>query len=126
MHTPVNQTKISELWPGEVLLVTERIARNRQTLATGGNLPPIHVHESEERLVVRDGNNRVRAYIEHCRQHGLPIDGMPSITSTSKPPTPATHILWEQIAERYGCGIEAFLALPVADENEYFQTHGVD
>ena len=126
MNTPINQTKISELWPGETLLVTERIARNRQTLAAGGSLSAIHVHQSEERLVVRDGNNRVRAYIEHCREHGLPIDRMPSIIGAGEAPKPRIHILWGEIAARYGGGIEAFLALPVADENEYFQNHGVD
>src|SRR2546428_297668 len=104
----MNQIQIDDLSPGEAVLSAEKIAEYRQTLERGEQLDPVHVYNVDGKLVVRDGNNRVRAHVEHCRGNGIPIDTISCIPSTAPTPRPAALDGLRRVSRYYGQGADAF------------------
>ena len=119
----MEHVNISDLYPGEILVAIERVAKYRFTLENGGELTPVHVCHSGNRIVARDGHNRIRALIEHRHARGEDAGSVSVVVDGGKPPQLHTHTRWQQVAAKYGCGVEAFLALPVVKESEYYQRH---
>ncbi|MGO9122003.1 MAG: hypothetical protein ACLQPD_30870 [Desulfomonilaceae bacterium] len=78
-HQPENRVKIDTLSPGEAVLSAEKIAHYREALERDELLPPVRIYCIQDRKIVRDGNNRVRAYVDHCRANGRQLDTVPFI-----------------------------------------------
>jgi hypothetical protein len=51
---------VDELWPGEVVVTSERVALVRARLERGGVIDPVSVVKIGSRMIVRDGNKRSR------------------------------------------------------------------
>jgi hypothetical protein len=111
---------VEKLTPGETGLSLEAVQRHRATLAAGRSLAPIDLYAVGSHLIVRDGNNRVRAFIEHHAALGLPVPEMEFVWSIREiSPTPLLG--FRKMAAYYGNGINAFLGRPVAEPAEYGQ-----
>lgn len=104
---------IEKLTPGETGLAGDRLAKYRETLAKGLPLDPIHVVVLAEQFVVRDGNTRVRAVLEHHAATGTHPPAMAFVFSTIPLVGESLKGL-RKIAAFYGPGAAAFLRLPVA------------
>jgi hypothetical protein len=65
---------------------------------------------------VRDGNHRVRAFIEFHRRRGDEMPNIPAITRTLDTNTPVDRYLvrrWANFMDYYGSGAEAFLRMSI-------------
>lgn len=118
----MNHVQIDDLSPGEAVLSSDKLAKYRQLLERGESLDPVHFYEADGKLVVRDGNNRVRAYIEHCRTIGLLVETISCIASTAPAPGPAALDGLRRVSWFCGKGVEAFMLMPVAEKDEYENT----
>jgi hypothetical protein len=110
---------ISDISPGEAVLAREKIQQHRDRLARGQKLEPIHIYPVGERQVVRDGNNRVRAFIEHYRDKNMPMPPITFVPSSAAPPGPQALEGLERLSRYYGVGVDAFLSMPIAGPKEY-------
>ncbi len=110
--------EISDLSPGEAALSVERIAAHKSTLVSGHSFPEIHVYRDADLWIVRDGNNRVRALIEHRQAISQPIGSIPYVES-DPPPRPEAPQELRNVAHYYGTGSKAFLAMPAATNDHY-------
>jgi len=119
----MDSINVNELSPGEVALSTDRIAGYRAVLSQGGWIEPIHVYQDAGRWIVRDGNNRVRAYVEHCYAQGLPVGSVPCIIGAG-PSHPDSRQELSLAASYYDVGPTAFLAMPVANSANYLDVQG--
>ena len=116
---PMNAVAVADLSPGEAVLSERDVARHCATLAAGEPLESVAVIEIDGHMVVRDGNNRVRAYVEHCRARGQDPGTIPCVPSTARPPGPAALDGLRKMARYYGTGPDAFAAMPVASPDQY-------
>ena len=115
----MNQIQIDELSPGEAVLSAEKVAEYRQALERGELLDPVHIYKVDDKWVIRDGNNRVRAYIEHCRANGILTDTITCTPSTAPPPGQAAFDGLRRVSRYYGQGTDAFMCIPIATSADY-------
>ena len=113
------EMSVYDLWPGVAVFSAEVVARYHSLLAAGQSLPPVEVYQIGECKIVRDGNNRVRAYIDHCRVTSTPFGSIECVPSTAKTPGPAALEGLRKMSGHYGCGPEAFARMPLAGHGEY-------
>jgi hypothetical protein len=113
---------IFELSPGEAVLSAEKVAQYREALSRGEQLKPIHIFNLNGMKIVRDGNNRVRAYIEHCRASNIFIGKILCVQSSTGEPSPSGRAELREVSFYYGVGESAFLAIPVVTEANYLST----
>jgi len=118
-NKPMNRIKIDELSPGEVVLSAERIDSYRKAFARGEQPAPVEIYYTEGKTIVRDGNNRVRAYIEHCTAKNDPVSTIAFMPSVAHRPTPACHDGLCRASLFYGRGANAFLNMPVGAGADY-------
>jgi len=116
------QIPIDELSPGEAALSAEKIVEYRQALERGQQLDPVQVYNIDGGWVVRDGNNRVRAYLEHCRANGIPVSNISCTLSTAPPPDDAALDALHKASQYYGKGADAFMRMEVAQSADYKTT----
>ncbi len=115
----MNQIQIDELSPGEAVLSAEKVVEYRQALERGELLDPVHIYKVNDKWVIRDGNNRVRAYIEHCRANGILTDTITCTPSTAPAPGPAAFDGLCRVSCYYGQGVDAFVRIPLATSADY-------
>lgn len=104
---------IERLTPGETGLAADRLAKYRLALARGDALDPIHIVMLGAQIVVRDGNTRVRAVLDHHAACGTSPPEIVFVDSTIPLVGESLRGL-KKIAAFYGPGAAAFLRLPVA------------
>lgn len=109
---------IDQLSPGENVLSAEKVQKYRAALAAGRDIDPITVIELDGCLIVRDGNNRVRAFIEHFRAANRPWPEIPAVLS-DRPLGGTASSMLPLTARYYGNGVPAFLSLPCVSAAEY-------
>ena len=118
----MNKIQINDLSPGEAVLSDVKIAKYRQLLERGEQFAPVEVYKVDDWLVVRDGNNRVRAHIEHCRANAIPLEAIGCIPSTAPAPGPAALNGLYKLSRYYGQGANAFGRIPIATNEDYETT----
>lgn len=114
----MNTTDISieDLWPGEIVLDRKKFDEKLGILESGEALPPIIVINIEGKNIVRDGNTRIRAFIEFTEKHKKAIKKI-----SSEFVTPGANMTEEirrnylKLAIHYGKGIKAFKKLPITN-----------
>ena len=112
----MNEVSISKLAPDEPVLMREKVASWLDRLTRGEQLPPIQVFEVNDYWVVRDGNHRVRAYVEYWLANGRPAQEIPC-EITSKP-TPDNLEEIRQVSSYCGVGQRAFASLPIVPQDQ--------
>lgn len=115
----MNTIPIADLSPGEAVLSADAVARHRATLDAGQTLEPVEIYKIKDRKIVRNGNNRVRAYVDHCRALGNDVGSIPCVPSRAHQPGPAALGGLLTVSGHYGTGPRAFEAIPVASRNQY-------
>lgn len=118
----MGKIQIHELSPGEAVLSAEKIAKYRQILERGEQFDPVEVYKVDGWLIVRDGNNRVRAHIEHFRANVLPLEAINCTPSIATAPSSAALDGLHKFSCYYGQGADAFVRMPVATNEDYEST----
>jgi hypothetical protein len=109
----------SELWPTEGVVCEERVKELTESLDAGKELCPVEYLELGGRKLVRNGNHRVRAWIEYHRKKGVLTPDIPAIPS--KRNGPPSDWQGPAIAEALGNGEKAFDLLNKVPRAEYGQ-----
>ena len=121
----VNELKILELYPGDYSLSGPKIERFKAALEAGAALPPINVYNLSGIHSTRDGNHRVRAWIEFYLSRNQEIPPIPAeiVTPTLRELPRSMRRQLEVIANYFGNGTEGFLRMRVSREtsNESFE-----
>lgn len=116
---------VSVLWPGEVLLGDSALVGYRATLSRGGSLPPVDIIRLEDgRLVVRDGNTRVRAFIEHYAAQNRTLPDIDYRMTVASAPGPTALAGLSKVSRHYGEGVAGFLKIPVVSDADYEREQG--
>lgn len=110
---------VADLSPGEAVLSQDDVARHRAAFDSGDVVQPVEILEDEGKKIVRDGNNRVRAYVEHCRSKSVEVGSIACITSKAPKPGPAALDGLRKMSRHYGSGPSAFEAMPLAPRDQY-------
>ena len=118
----MNKIKINDLSPGEAVLSDIKIAEYRKLLERGEQFAPVEVYKVDNWLVVRNGNNRIRAHIEHCRANAIPLEAIDCIPSTAPAPGPKALNGLYKFSRYYGQGANAFGCMPIATNENYEAT----
>jgi len=116
MNNPANLVPVAGLYPGDLVLAEEKVGIYIAELECVGHFNPIVIAEWSERRVVRDGNHRVRAFIEFNRKRGGEMPNIPAITRPLVTNTPVDRYLvqrWADFMDYYGSGAEAFLRMSI-------------
>lgn len=118
------QIQINELSPGEAALSFERIAKHRQLIDNGEPFELVDVLKVDGWWVVRNGNNRVRAHIEHCQANGKPLDNICCSLSAALDSRGLGELY--KFSRYYGQCVDAFTCMPVATGTyaDYIDFHG--
>lgn len=110
---------VSELWPTEGVVSEEKVEAWKEDLRSGRAMKPVEYTEIAGRKLIRDGNNRVRAWIEHHRDIGVEVPDIPAIPSNQGlPPSDWQGPLF---AEHLGRGTGAFESLKKVREADYLE-----
>jgi hypothetical protein len=109
---------IDELWTGEVVVSAEAVAAERAHLEGGGTIEPVSVIRIGNRLIVRDGNNRVRAWIEYHLATSETIPWIPFLPS-DKPMSDDAAPELEMTAKYHGQGVAGFEKLETVPKADY-------
>jgi len=117
----VQDFPLDDLHPGEVVVKDWILAELATAIRDSKLLAPINCVRLHDRLIVRDGNNRVRALVEFS-QNGPPVTMRGMIAGD--PPTEVGARMLTAAARFYGSGAAAFTALPSVGESEYDKRHG--
>jgi hypothetical protein len=120
---------VTDIFPGEFAVRQARVAAHRAILSRGEVLDPITVALIDDRYIVRDANNRVRATIDHHLAVGQPCPPLDAELST-KPYRSIgiadySYVL-RRFADHYGSGPHGFLALPLLSDDDYFGGLGAE
>jgi hypothetical protein len=116
MNNPESLVPVSSLYPGDLVLSDEKVGFYVAELERIGRIKPIVIAALSERRVVRDGNHRMRAFIEFHRRQGGEIPDVPAVTKSLDANTPVDRYLarrWADFIDYYGCGAEAFLHMNI-------------
>jgi hypothetical protein len=118
MPAAIAEIEIAELHPGEYALWGEKIAMLHATLGAGTKLTPICVYNFSGRLIVHDGNNRVRAWIAFHQSQNQKMPPIPCVITvpTLQEMPKSLRNQWEQIADYFGKGPEGFLRIRVSND----------
>lgn len=115
----MDNISVHTLAPGELVLITEKVTHWRDILSRGQQLPPIEVYNLNGQWIVRNGNNRVRAQLEHWRANDIPTREI-SCQITLKQPTPSAQKELCEVSSFSGVGEAAFASLPVVPQSQYY------
>lgn len=109
---------VEDLWPGEPVVTEERVSSFRDSLARGERLAPIVVLNVEGRTIVTDGNNRVRAWVEHHREQSNQV---PSIVfqDAERTISDIASAEFNKHAAFFGRGEDAFLRIRKVPSAQY-------
>ena len=108
---------VSRLAPGEAVLCQMSVDYFLNVLSQGSELPSITVFVDGSRWVVRDGNNRVRAYLEFCLGRNQEPSALVCVVKEPLDPRARSELLLA--ANHFGVGVEAFLALEIVAPADY-------
>jgi hypothetical protein len=115
----MSSIKIENLYPGEAALSTEKVQMHLDTLRNGGTLDPITVTLLDACWGVRDGNNRVRAYIEFSQANKTPLPEIPCTETIFESFNTVSCEGFRRLMKHYGRGAQAFLKMPKAPPDDY-------
>ena len=117
-HTNANELiPVNELWPYEGVVVTEKVENFKKCLANDEDLPPIEFVVLNEKKIIRDGNNRCRAWVEHF---GEPVPDIPCKKSEALLTAGSQQEeLLLKGAEWCGQGVEAVLKIRKVPAKDY-------
>lgn len=110
---------IDNLWPGEAAVAEEAVAAIVLRLSGGEQIEPVDILEIFNRTIVRNGNNRVRGWIEYYLGIEKPIPDIPCKLSDADPPSRTGMDAFYKISTYYGKGMDAFLKLPKVPKTRY-------
>ena len=114
----MKKMSIEDLYPGEAVLSKRAIDKYRSKIANNEYIAPVVTYFDQDIWIVRNGNNRVRAYIEDRIENGKPVG---TVTCEEDAGPQRDHIRAElkKLALYRGKGQDAFLNMPVAGEDDY-------
>lgn len=118
----ITDISIDDLWPGEIVISREKFDENIRVLELGNPLRPITIICLEGKNIVRDGNTRVRAFIEFHEKHKKVIENISCkfFIPDTKMSKEEVKKNYRKLAMHYGKGIEAFKKLPIANSDEEY------
>lgn len=116
--TILSRADLDGLAPGEPAVYEERVKGYISKIKNGVELLKIGTVVIDDLVVVRDGNNRMRALYE-CMKQGITL---PKIVASENPDEPHPNFIKDvrKLNKLYGLGLDSFGKLPLASSPEEY------